>query len=394
MKLKTCLLLIPGLLLAACGGGHGDNAGDSLTHVAVVATRAPDYGSGAISLIDTTAPFTARNGLDSTISDIAVRADGDHYFVFKRYGSNQIARYDAADPATPVWTYSTNDSDGEQSNPYDLIVASPTKAYLLRYGSGTLWIVNPSAGSEANFKTGEIDLSAYDSDGVPEMAAGLIKNGKLYVLMQRLQNYDATQDGYVAVIDTATDTEVDTGKGSDGLKGIELPVFNPSAIVAVPGTDTLLISASGAYGSYPDYVPPYNGGLVRLDTDSDTATLALDDGDADTHAYGQFDALAVVDAHRAYFVGSNGYGDTDQTLYRIDPGATTIAPVAVNDFANRDLGALAVDPDGQLWVARTSDAAPGLSVLGFDGSQETVNKALIDTVLTPINIDFGEVPTE
>src|SRR3546814_2561020 len=47
-----------------------------------------------------------------------------------------------------------------------------------------------------------------------------------------------------------------------------------------------------------------------------------------------------------------------------------------------------VDPYGQLWIGRSSDAAPGLSVLGFDGSTETVNKALIDTVLTPLNIDF------
>src|SRR3546814_2279451 len=97
--------------------------------------------------------------------------------------------------------------------------------------------------------------------------------------------------------------------------------------------------------------------------------------------------MVVVSDDRAYFVGSTGYTATSNSLYRFNPGSDA-APVVVNGFADKDLGALAVDPYGQLWIGRSSDAAPGLSVLGFDGSTETVNKALIDTVLTPLNIDF------
>lgn len=392
MRLKPYLLLLPTAILAACSGGNGGQDEPSLTNIAVVATRAPDYSSGAISLIDTTPPFAASNGRNANASsDLAVRADGDHYFLFARYAVNTISRYDAATPDTPTYTYSTNDSGEENSNPYDLIVASPTKAYLIRYGSSTIWIVNPSAVSEAAFHTGDIDLSAYDSDGIPEMCAGVIKDGKLYVALQRLHNYAATQSGYVAVIDTATDSEIETGKGSDGLKGIELPIFNPTDLAFVPDSNTLLVIGAGDYGSFPDYIPPYNGGIVSIDTGTDTASLLLDDGDADAHPYGQFNALAVVDADRAYFVGSTGFAD--QTLYRFDPGSNA-APVAVSDFADQELGALAVDPDGQLWVARTSDAAPGLSVLGFNGTTETVNKDLVDTALTPINVDFVSAPGE
>lgn len=380
MKLKAAPLLLYATLLAACGGGHHE--GNEAASAAVVATRTPDYSSGAVSLVDTQAPYAADNAVASSeTSDIVVRADGDHYFLLKRYGTNQILRYDAADPGTPVWTYSTNATEGEESNPADLVVASPTKAYLLRYGAGALWVVNPSATSEAGFKTGKIDLSEHDADGVPEMTAGLIKDGKLYVLLQRLQNFDATQEGEVLVIDTASDTVVET---------IALPVRNPGTLVAVPGTSEILVAASGGYGSFPDYVPPYDGGLARIDTGSGTATLALDDGDATTHPYGQLGDLAVVDAHRAYFVGSSDYGDTGQTLYRFDPGAATITPVAVSGYAGKDLGALAVDPEGKLWIGRTSDEHPGLTVLGYAGGAETVEAALIDTVLTPINIDFVE----
>lgn len=392
MKLKTCLLLLPTAILAACGGGHGNNDDASLINVAVVATRAPDYSSGAVSLVDTTPPFAASNGRNSNAnSDLTVRADGDHYFLFAKFNSNTISRYDAATPNTATYTYSTNAPGEENSNPYDLIVASPTKGYLIRYGSAKIWIVNPAATSKDAFKTGEIDLSAYDTDGIPEMSAAVLKGGKLYVALQRLQNFAATQNGYVAVIDTVTDTEIDTDTGSDGLKGIELPIFNPTNLAVVPGTNKILVIGAGDYGSFPDYIPPYNGGIASVDTSSNTVSLLVDDGNAEVHPYGQFNALAIVESDRAYFIGSTGFAD--QTLYRFDPGSDA-APVAVSGFVDQQLGALAVDPDGQLWVGRTNDAAPGLSVLGFNGTTETVNKDLIDTVLTPINIDFVSAASE
>src|SRR3546814_13431410 len=79
------------------------------------------------------------------------------------------------------------------------------------------------------------------------MSAGLIKDGKLYVALQRLQNFAATQSGYIAVIDTATNTEIDTGKGSNGLKGIELPVNDPVRLALVPNSDDLLVVADGGF---------------------------------------------------------------------------------------------------------------------------------------------------
>jgi hypothetical protein len=392
MTSRKSLLLLPTLLLAACGGnggGHDDGDGSVATNVAVVATRADDYSSGAISLVDTAAPYTTQNQLNATSSDIVVRADGDHYFVLRR-STGQIVRYEAATPTAPTYTYSTNDSGESGSNPYDLIVASPTKAYLLRYGSSTIWIVDPSATSEANFKTGEIDLSAYDADGVPEMSAGLIKDGRLYVAMQRLQTFAATQSGYVAVIDTSTDEEIDTGRGSGGLKGIELPVNDPVRLASLPDSDDILVLADGGF---VNFATQYNGGVVRIAGDDDAPTLLLDDGDAETHPYGTLLDMAIVTEHRAYLIGSTGYTDTSNSLYRFDPDSdATVTPTAIADFANLDLGALAVDADGQLWIGRTAKSTPGLTVLGFSNGSETVNQALIDTVLAPINIDFGNAP--
>ena len=257
----------------------------------MVATAAPDFSSGAISLALDKSPYTVQNGLDATTSDLSVRGAGDHFFLIRRYGTDTISRYAANTPTAAVYTYSTQDAgDQADSNPYDIVVLNDTKAYLIRYGSSNLWIVNPSATSEANFKIGSIDLSAYGvGGGAPQMSAGLIKNGKLYVAMQCLDNTNfslpATQNGYVAVIDTSTDKEIATGDANATLKGIALPVRDPVRLASVPGSDAVLVDADGGYDG--DFNQQYDGGIVSIDPDHAYATtLLVDDGDSETHPYG------------------------------------------------------------------------------------------------------------
>lgn len=393
MKHSVHLLALMTLTLTACGGGGGGGGGGTFTpppSAAVVAARAPDYSSGAISLVDAAAPFSAQNNLPpNNTADIFVRSGGDHYFVIQRFRSDKIQRFSVADPTTPEFTYSTQDmGDTTDSNPSDLVILSPTKAYLLRYGSGKLWIVNPSATNESDFKIGEINLAAYDSDGVPEMTAGLIKDGLLYVLMQRLDNFVANRDGFLAVIDTVTDTEIDTDDKPDNLKGLRLPTRNPSGLVANPGNDDLIILAVGSYDS--SFNPVYDGGILRVDTVALTVQKLVDDGTAASAPYGQFTDLAVTDLHRAYFIGSEGFFG-NQNLYRFDP-TSTAAPTQVAVAQGIRLSTLAYDGNGHLWLGRSEDAAPGLTVLDVDVASETVVHALIDTVQTPINIDFVSAP--
>ncbi|MGH8443980.1 MAG: hypothetical protein ACREVL_01880 [Solimonas sp.] len=386
MKLKPYLLLLP-LVLAACGGNDSDDL--AFKDAAVVATRTSNFSSGAISVVDASSPYAAANRLNGTGSDIVVRGDGDQYFLINRSDAT-IKRYDASAPTTARYTYSTDGTGDTDSNPYDLIVVSATKGYLIRYGSPKLWIVNPSATREADFKINEINLSAYDSAGAPQMSAGVIQNGKLYVALQRLDgSFAATLNGYVAVIDTATDTEINTGVGAGGLKGIPLPVRDPIRLLAVPGSNAILVVADGGYNG--NFVQQYEGGIVRINTQTYGTTRLVDDGTADNHPYGYIADAVVASADRAYFIGSTGFGGT-QTLFRFKPGATD-TPVPVAGYVGKDLGSLGVDPEGKLWIGRTSSATPGLTVLGFQGGAETIAKDLINTELIPQNIDFISVPT-
>ena len=79
-------LAILAMTLSACNGGNGnDDSGPLSADVAVIAGRAPDYSSCAISLVNADAPYTAQNNLNATISDISVRSGGDHYFRIEKF---------------------------------------------------------------------------------------------------------------------------------------------------------------------------------------------------------------------------------------------------------------------------------------------------------------------
>ena len=400
MKSSVHLLSLTSLALivTACGGGgNGGNSDEEpLATAAVVASRAPDFSSGAVSLVNFEAPFAAQNNLSpNASSDILVRSGGNHYFVIERFDANRVKRFSVSNPSTPVYTYSTQDvGDTTQSNPADLVILSPTKAYLLRYGSDVMWIVNPSATIEAAFKIGEIDLSHYDTaDNVPEMTAGLIQDGLLYVVLQRLENFSAVKSGYVAVIDTINDQEIDTDNITTNLPGIELPVRNPLNVVANPGNDDLVVLSTGGGEFVPptfDFVPAYDGGIVRINTGSFTTQLLVDDGSTAVAPFGQLTDLAVVASDRAYFIGSEGFFGS-QDLYRFNP-TSNAAPVAVAVAQNIMMSTMSADSRGRLWLGRTETATPGLTVLNATVTPETVVAPLIDTVLTPINIDFVSAP--
>ena len=359
---------------------------------AVIAVRSAGYDSGAHSVLGLALPISAQNNLDaSSSSDLGVVGGTGHFYRIAKFGSNQISRYSAAAPGTPVYTYSTDSVDGEQSNPYDLIEVSATKAYLLRYGSGKLWVVNPAAATEAQFKTGEIDLSQYDVDGVPEMATAVLSDGLLYVGLQRLENFSATQSSYLAVIDVASDMEVDTRPvdSAASLLGVDLDVRNVSQLKVVPSNGTVVALASGGFDS--NFAPLYDGGIVTVEPSSNfKTTLVFNDAADHPDAAGRILDLAIDSAQRAYLTVSSGFdfdaGYERVSLYSVSPLTGDIGgATAVANFADIDLGDIALDALGRLWIGRTDSAAPGITVLDADNS---VVEALVNTQLVPINIAF------
>ncbi len=349
----------------------------------VVSTVDTMFTSSVVQIIDSSDPFTSQNDLNPGVSDTIVRAFEDNYYVIRRFNSDSLAAYSVSDPSTPLYEVSTN-SEMEpdvSSNPHDLVFLNSSKAYLLRYGSPIVWVVNPSVTDPALFKIGEIDLSAYDMSGGPEATRGVIVGDKLYVVMQRLQGFAPTEPGYVAVIDTATDTEINTNTGS--LPGIELPAFNPGDISVDAASDTLFISAFGDFGAFDGSRPAaFTGGVVTVDTVDYSAAQLIDDNEGT----GRINNVEIVSAGKGYLVSSSGFGTT--SLDQFNPVTGRIEALGVAGLAGVDIRDIAVGPAGNLWVAIAAAESPKIVVI--NPADNSLVSDGIATTLNPTGFAFTQ----
>ena len=392
LRLPLAALLL--LSLSACGGGGDDDDGFFIltNQYVVAATAAPDFTSGAHSFGSVEPPRDIANGLDASGSDLIIVANGDEFFRIERFGSDTVSKYLASNPATPVWKFSTDDPGSSLSNVHDMVFANDQRAFLIRYGATTAWVVDPSVSSEGDFKIDEIDLSAYGGDdGIPEMDSAVIVGNKLFIAMQRFEDsFTRLNTAYVAVFNVNTGAEIETNASdADSLKGIPLPVTNPQEMIYDPDSGLIYVLAQGklACGFCNPATPAqYNGGIISIDPRNFTVNLVVDDGDDSNHPYGNLSGLAIVDATTGYFIGYNAF--QDNSLFRFNPSTGAVAAGTVAGLANQDLTTLAADRDAFLWVGKADANNPGLVVIDSvtDSAIEQVN-----TLLNPQSIAFGEV---
>lgn len=369
------------MVLTGCGGSSSSGTLTGSTssgqNYAVIGAISGDYSASSISLVDDLSRLDIVNGYAATDkSDIVVGAYGDYFYRIGRYNQDNLTKYSLSNPTQAEWQFSVNEGS-ESANPYQLVFVSNEKAYLLRYGSSKLWVINPSvaANDEAHFKIGEIDLSAYDSvDGKPEMAAAVLVGNRLFVVMQGMDTQYVPGKAWMAVIDTATDKEINTGKGGS-LKGVPLSVRNPLDIDAADGA--VYIAGAGRYAGFSGTPAEYTGGIEKVNTSTYASTLVLDDGDETTHPYGQITALEVVSATEIVFHGYQGWGDGG--LYRLDLTTQTVDQAVFNGINHQDIKVLEMDPLGRLWVGLGDYSAPSIQILNPQ------NQALISTLLLTQN---------
>jgi len=347
-----------------------------------IATTAEDYSSSAISTVRNASPFQATNAISPTISDADIFANGNFLYRVERSTNDSIAKFDAStfsSNSTPLWQFATRDGSEASSNVHDMVFVSPTKAYLLRYAQKTAWIVNPSATTEAGFKSDNtLDLSDYaDSDGSPEMDHGVVVNGKLFVVLQRLASW-VPGDAYVAVFDTVSDTEIDTGTNSNH-KGILLPVRDPLSIQYNAETSKIYVSAIGSYG---DVNTPYSG-LVEIDPTSYAVRTILNPSSpvSGSPGYKRISNTVVISATKGYFTDYAGW--KDNSLYTFNPTTGLVDSSPVGGLLHKNLANLAFNATSGLWVGNHTDH--GVNII--DPTTNTVT-ASVNTVLNPGTILF------
>lgn len=304
-----------------------------------------DFSSGSLSVVDVPTRAPACN-VAPVHSDPRVRWYAGRVYVVNRFGADNIQVMDGT-----TYAFIRQFSVGNGSNPYDIAFASPTRAYVTRWASPDLWIVDPATGAH----TGTISLAALaDADGKPEMDRLVMVGPLLFVSLQRVDQaggFLPTDSSLVAVVDTRTDTLVDCDPGAPGVQGILLPLVNPVTPFVFDAPRTrLYLGCAGLYGAL-------DGGIVALDPVSLTATgvVAREDSLA-----GDVLDLAWHDNTRAYAIVSDAAfntelirwspvsGDREGTLYA--PGGFSLADAEVT-------------PDGsEVWVCNSSFGSPGLRI--------------------------------
>ncbi|ARU56640.1 hypothetical protein OLMES_2590 [Oleiphilus messinensis] len=354
---RLALLTLPLAYLTGCGGDSYNTITDRVEapEVAVIAAIGNDFLSSSISIAESVEPGDIVNDYAaSDRSDIAVAAQGNYFYRIGRFQQDNITKYHFDTPAVAEWQFSVNSEGESGSNPYDIVFASDNKAYVLRYGSSKMWIVDPSvsAADEDQFKLGEIDLSAYDSaDGIPEMNAAVLSDGKLYVTLQgldRANGYTPAQ-AYLVVIDTTTDTEVNTGKGGN-LPGMPLQVKNPYDLELHNGK----IYIAGAGNLFPT---EYTGGVERINLSDYSSELLIDD----SNAVGQITGLEVVSDNQAIIRAYASFGS--ESLYTFDLVNQTLSTAPFAGIQEQNLKSVELDREGRLWVGFGSATAPMIQIL-------------------------------
>lgn len=382
MSTMKALFVTAGLLgLTACGGGGGGGNGAPAgftiptDYAAVIQTSIT--GASDIEVVDMEATnWVAVSGnAPSAQTDYDVASYENYFYQIGRSGIDTLTKWGTKNPGVVEWQYSTKASGAASANPHRLVFKDADSGYVIRYGSNTSWVVNLNAKDDSEFKTGELDFSAYDDgDGIPEATNGVVVGDRLYVLMQRVDRNDSWEPrdvSFIAVFDTNTNQEIDLNIDAT-LGGIPLQTRNGSDLAYVPGLG-LVVQSIGSWTNQ-DYT-----GIEIVNLADYSTTVVLDKSDG----YNNIKSVAVVSETVAYFVSYAAWQDT--TVYRINLTNGSVRPDPIAGLSNVDVRSMVVDPNGLLWVGVSDDSNPRIVVVD-PYNDEAVDE--ISLLMNPIGITF------
>ena len=311
---------------------------------AVVSTSDPFFSSGGFAVVDiATRGFHFRGG--SIQDDSVVRAPAGLPLVINRKDFNTLQVLDTEVASLPN-VKECSVSDGYDSNPQDVLFTSATKGYVTPAGDPNkgkgknLLVIDPRIVLDPDLDpacsgliTKRIDLSSFDSDGLPEMDQMALIGNDLFVSLQLLDTgLQPKGPSAVAVIDTVTDTI----KGS-----IPLSFANPfAATKGIPYDEfqgLLFLGGPGKTGLDFD-----DGGIEAIDPITMTsAGMLLTGEDIDANLYD----FVIVGTKRAFAIIANA---KTNSVVDINLDTREVKVVLVSCFPITDIE---MTERGELWVA-------------------------------------------
>ncbi len=364
---------------------------------AFASTSAADFSAGRLERVAVSEQPELSGCTPAGLSDIRVATDGNDAYAIGRFNQDSLTRFESESLDT-IFQFSVLADEAASANPQDVVFLNETKAYVSRFGTTNVWIVNPSATTESEFFLGTLDLSAYDTDGATEATELVIVDDKLFILQLRLQNFSATLPSVIAVFDVNTDTEIVTGSSNaEGLNGIVLPINNASGMFFNEATNDLIVSAQGdTFNTSISPVDRLSGGLVAVDVTDFSIETLIDDNELNTGDTSAEDFQAVFFSEAVIVSAEVGYFSTftlDEDTFgqsfsvrSFNPTTGVFAPSALPAFEDVSVTTLAVGPNGNVWVGVGGSDAPGFERI--DPSDDSLVGQRIRTELVPSEVVF------
>jgi hypothetical protein len=332
-----------------------------------------DYTTGSASVISLENGYPVDIGVSPVHSDAVARWYEGLVYVINRTGADNIQVLDPADDFSTISQHST----GNGTNPKDIAIVSPHKAFVSRYDSNELLIMNPATGEHI----GTVDLSQFaDSDGLCEMDHMLLKFDILFVSIQRIDRdnwWSPVGDSYIAVIDAAADSLVDVDPGTPGKQAIPLSAPNPFTDLKFDHMGAMiLVGCAGFWGMADggiEIIDPFtytNGGFM--------ITEAAAGGDIN-----EFEILSEEKGHMIVATPS-----FTTSLVPFDPSTGTVGTPLYTP-PGWVLNDIEISPDGKLFVADQTATEPGVWI--WDASADTlITTSPKSTGLPPFQICFSQ----
>ncbi len=327
--------------------GGIDVVGDELCPGGV-ATVLSDYQSTEIALLDLNGQLlsksfassgaTAASGTAAPLSgDVVVpsnRIVGAELVLLDRFGTNVITWIETARAEVRAQLPVGN---GFESNPYDYLELSPSKAYVARFGEnpgaggdlfergGDLLIVDPSTPAI----TGVIALPR-ESDFPPRPVSITPFGGSALVVLQRLAlDFKSQGPSEIVAVDSETD-EIAWQLVLDGLLGCGRVMVSPSG-------ETMALGCTGAIDPDGNLQDAAASGIVLLDATSTPPE--------EIRRISPYDALGFSPQPEIDWATENLLLGKTQTPLR-GQGNNQLFALDVGDDSFRVLGEAAPDDDG------------------------------------------------
>lgn len=335
---------------------------------AVVVTT--DFETGVLRTVGVARPRRVGSPDASIHSDAVVRVSGGMVFVLNRFLGDNVQRLDPTRGLRTRFQCST----GPASNPHDIVVVAPDKAYVTRYDRAELWVVDPSVTDCARFRRGAVDLAPFaDADGLPEMSQLAFVDGALFVTVQRLdrrRGFAPTGSSRMVVVDTATDTV----SGEIVLHGGN-PFGDASGIGRDPATGHLVIASAGNIFRVGD------GGLERIDPATRTAAGAFFVDE--TAVGGNILDFVLLTPTKGYAVLQDASLANRLVVFDPSGGAAPRTLYAKEAF----FPDVTVGPDGLVWLADQGLPDPGIHLFDPATDRPVLTRPL-RVGLPPFSIGF------